>query len=69
MQGGKHVLIEIPMADNLADAEALVLLQQTTGVDTRECVQMFMSASAFANQTDLQSRYSNPAAASFSRML
>ena len=32
MQSGKHVLVEIPMADNLADAEALVRLQQTTGV-------------------------------------
>jgi len=32
MQSGKHVLVEIPMADNLADAEALVALQQSTGV-------------------------------------
>ena len=32
MQAGKHVLIEIPMADNLADAEALVTLQKQTGV-------------------------------------
>ena len=32
MQSGKHVLVEIPMADNLADAEALVRLQKTTGV-------------------------------------
>ena len=32
MQSGKHVLVEIPMADNLADAEALVRLQQESGV-------------------------------------
>jgi len=32
MQAGKHVLIEIPMADNLADAQALVELQRHTGV-------------------------------------
>jgi len=32
MLAGKHVLIEIPMADNLADAEALVTLQKETGV-------------------------------------
>ncbi|MCZ6620200.1 MAG: Gfo/Idh/MocA family oxidoreductase [Gammaproteobacteria bacterium] len=32
MQAGKHVLVEIPMADNLADAEALVRMQQATGV-------------------------------------
>jgi 2-hydroxy-4-carboxymuconate semialdehyde hemiacetal dehydrogenase len=32
MHSGKHVLVEIPMADNLADAEALVRLQQETGV-------------------------------------
>ena len=32
MCAGKHVLVEIPMADSLADAEALVALQQETGV-------------------------------------
>ncbi len=32
MKSGRHVLVEIPMADNLADAEALVALQQSTGV-------------------------------------
>ncbi len=32
MQAGKHVLVEIPMADNLADAEDLVRLQRQTGV-------------------------------------
>ncbi len=31
MNAGKHVLIEIPMADNLADSEALVALQAKTG--------------------------------------
>lgn len=29
---GKHVLVEIPMADNLEDAEALVALQRETGL-------------------------------------
>lgn len=32
MQAGKHVLIEIPMADSLADAEEVVKLQQQTGL-------------------------------------
>jgi 2-hydroxy-4-carboxymuconate semialdehyde hemiacetal dehydrogenase len=32
MEAGKHVLVEIPMADNLADAEAVVATQQRTGV-------------------------------------
>lgn len=32
MRAGKHVLVEIPMADNLADAQALVALHQQTGV-------------------------------------
>ncbi|MYE14043.1 MAG: Gfo/Idh/MocA family oxidoreductase [Gammaproteobacteria bacterium] len=32
MRAGKHVLVEIPMADNLADAEALVRVQRETGV-------------------------------------
>jgi len=32
MAAGKHVLVEIPMADNLADAEAVVAAQRRTGV-------------------------------------
>lgn len=32
LQAGKHVEVEIPMADNLADAEALVKLQKETGL-------------------------------------
>ena len=32
MRAGKHVMIEIPMADNLADSERLVRVQQETGV-------------------------------------
>ncbi|MDA9664561.1 Gfo/Idh/MocA family oxidoreductase, partial [bacterium] len=32
MRSGKHVLIEIPMADNLADAQKLVEVQQDTGL-------------------------------------
>ncbi len=32
MRTGKHVMVEIPMAENLADAEALVALQKETGV-------------------------------------
>jgi len=32
MQAGKHVLIEIPMADSLADSEALVAKQKETGL-------------------------------------
>ena len=32
MKAGKHVLIEIPMADSLADSEALVRTQKETGV-------------------------------------
>lgn len=32
LQAGKHVEVEIPMADNLADAEALVALQKKTGL-------------------------------------
>ena len=32
MNAGKHVLIEIPMADNLADSEALVAKQKETGL-------------------------------------
>jgi 2-hydroxy-4-carboxymuconate semialdehyde hemiacetal dehydrogenase len=37
MEAGKHVLVEIPMADNLADAEALVAAQQRTGVTAMVC--------------------------------
>ena len=32
MRAGKHVMIEIPMADNLADSERLVEVQRQTGV-------------------------------------
>jgi 2-hydroxy-4-carboxymuconate semialdehyde hemiacetal dehydrogenase len=32
LRAGKHVMVEIPMADNLFDAEALVSLQQQTGL-------------------------------------
>ncbi|BAE49059.1 Gfo/Idh/MocA family oxidoreductase [Paramagnetospirillum magneticum] len=32
LKAGKHVMVEIPMADNLADAEALVALQKKTGL-------------------------------------
>jgi len=32
MQAGKHVLIEIPMADSLADAKEVVKVQRDTGV-------------------------------------
>jgi len=32
MRAGKHVMIEIPVADNLADAERLLQVQQETGV-------------------------------------
>jgi 2-hydroxy-4-carboxymuconate semialdehyde hemiacetal dehydrogenase len=32
MKAGKHVLVEIPMADNLADAEAVVAAQRETGM-------------------------------------
>ena len=32
MEAGKHVLVEIPMADNLADAERVVEVQEKTGV-------------------------------------
>ena len=37
MEAGKHALIEIPMADNLADAEALVATQERTGVTAMVC--------------------------------
>jgi len=32
LEAGKHVAVEIPMADNLADAERLVATQQRTGL-------------------------------------
>ncbi len=32
LQAGKHVMVEIPMADNLADAERLVQVQRQTGL-------------------------------------
>src|SRR5262245_63567326 len=32
MRAGKHVLIEIPIADSVADSERLVALQKETGV-------------------------------------
>ena len=32
MQAGKHVLIEIPMADSLADSEQLLAMQKQTGL-------------------------------------
>lgn len=32
LKAGKHVQVEIPMADNLADAEELVRIQQVTGL-------------------------------------
>ncbi len=32
LKAGKHVQVEIPMADNLADAEELVRVQQATGL-------------------------------------
>jgi 2-hydroxy-4-carboxymuconate semialdehyde hemiacetal dehydrogenase len=32
MRAGKHVMIEIPIADNLADSERLVRVQQETGL-------------------------------------
>jgi 2-hydroxy-4-carboxymuconate semialdehyde hemiacetal dehydrogenase len=37
MRAGKHVLVEIPMADNLADAEALVRTQVETGLTAMVC--------------------------------
>jgi 2-hydroxy-4-carboxymuconate semialdehyde hemiacetal dehydrogenase len=37
MEAGKHVLVEIPMADSLADAEAVVAAQQRTGVTAMVC--------------------------------
>lgn len=37
MESGRHVLVEIPMADSLADAEAVVAGQQRTGVTAMVC--------------------------------
>jgi 2-hydroxy-4-carboxymuconate semialdehyde hemiacetal dehydrogenase len=37
LEAGKHVLVEIPMADNLADAEAVVAAQQRTGLTAMVC--------------------------------
>jgi 2-hydroxy-4-carboxymuconate semialdehyde hemiacetal dehydrogenase len=37
MEAGKHVLIEIPMADGLADAEAVMAAQQRAGVTAMVC--------------------------------
>ena len=37
MEAGKHVLIEIPMADSLADAESVVAAQERTGVTAMVC--------------------------------
>ncbi len=32
LRAGKHVQVEIPMSDNLADAEKVLALQQQTGL-------------------------------------
>ncbi len=37
LEAGKHVLVEIPMADNLADSEALVAKQAETGLTAMVC--------------------------------
>ena len=37
MRAGKHVLIEIPMSDSLADAQRLVEVQEETGVTAMVC--------------------------------
>lgn len=37
LEASKHVLVEIPMADNLADAEALVAKQEETGLTAMVC--------------------------------
>jgi len=37
MQAGKHVLVEIPMADNLADSEDVVRVQEQTGLTAMVC--------------------------------
>lgn len=37
METGKHVLVEIPMADNLADSRSVVAAQEATGVVAMAC--------------------------------
>ncbi|MFT7601758.1 MAG: 2-hydroxy-4-carboxymuconate semialdehyde hemiacetal dehydrogenase [Acidimicrobiales bacterium] len=37
LDAGKHVLVEIPMSDSLADAEALVAAQKRTGLTAMVC--------------------------------
>jgi 2-hydroxy-4-carboxymuconate semialdehyde hemiacetal dehydrogenase len=37
LEAGKHVLVEIPMADNLADAEHLCRVQEDTGLTAMVC--------------------------------
>ena len=37
LEAGKHVLIEIPMSDSLADAEAVVAAQERTGLTAMVC--------------------------------
>ncbi|MFQ5558695.1 MAG: Gfo/Idh/MocA family protein, partial [Acidimicrobiales bacterium] len=37
MEAGKHVLIEIPMADSLADSEEVVAVRERTGVTAMVC--------------------------------
>jgi 2-hydroxy-4-carboxymuconate semialdehyde hemiacetal dehydrogenase len=37
LEAGKHVLVEIPMADSLADAEALVAAQEASGLTAMVC--------------------------------
>ena len=37
MRAGKHVLVEIPMADNLADSEELVRVQHEAGLTAMVC--------------------------------
>ncbi len=37
LRAGKHVLLEIPMADSLADAEGLVRTQEDTGLTAMVC--------------------------------
>ncbi|HET6317645.1 MAG TPA: Gfo/Idh/MocA family oxidoreductase, partial [Chloroflexota bacterium] len=37
LDAGKHVLVEIPVADSLADAEAVVAAQQRTGLTAMVC--------------------------------
>ena len=37
MEAGKHVLVEIPIADSLADSQAVVAAQERTGVTAMVC--------------------------------